>query len=94
MKKFIIWVLVFPVKIYQKLISPLLPPNCIYTPSCSSYFIKSLQVHGPIKGFIIGVLRILRCSPFFKGGWDPVESETTITKELKKYRFFNKKESR
>lgn len=90
MKNLIIWLMLVPVKLYQLIISPLLPPSCIYQPSCSNYFIKSLQVHGPFKGFIIGILRILRCSPFFKGGGDFVDKNTTILKELKKYKDFRR----
>lgn len=92
MKKLLIWVLILPVKIYQLIISPLLPPNCIYSPTCSNYFIQSLKTHGPIKGFIIGVLRIFRCSPLFKGGWDPIDEKSSLKDEIKKYKNFSRKE--
>lgn len=77
--------LILPIKMYQLLISPLFPPKCIYYPSCSSYCIESLKKHGPIMGLIYGLLRILRCSPFFKGGIDPVEEETSIKEQFYKY---------
>jgi putative membrane protein insertion efficiency factor len=60
------------IRLYQRFISPLTGPSCRYHPSCSAYAVKSLQVHGPFKGFILGAWRILRCNPFTKGGFDPV----------------------
>lgn len=57
---------------YQRFISPLFPPSCRYYPTCSNYMIKALQVHGPLKGTLMGTLRILRCHPFVKGGIDYV----------------------
>lgn len=92
MKRLLIWILILPVKVYQLIISPLIPPRCIYYPSCSSYFIKSLKLHGPFKGFLYGVFRILRCSPFYKGGVDPVEDTTTLKQEFSKFRNFSRKE--
>ena len=64
--------LIFLVFIYKKLISPLLPPACIYSPSCSTYAVEALKKHGPLKGSFLSVKRILRCHPFSKGGYDPV----------------------
>ncbi len=64
--------LIIPVKIYQLIISPLLPPSCRYYPSCSQYTIQALQKHGPVKGMYLSIKRILSCNPFSKGGYDPV----------------------
>jgi hypothetical protein len=58
--------------LYQKTISPLLGPRCKYHPSCSNYFVEAIKVHGVIKGFSLGVLRIIRCNPFSGGGFNPV----------------------
>lgn len=71
-------VLIFLVKIYQTVISPLLPPSCRYYPTCSNYMIVALQKHGPILGLVMGIARILRCNPFIKGGVDPVPDKFTI----------------
>lgn len=60
------------VQFYQKFISPMFPPSCRYTPTCSSYMIQSIERFGAIKGTGMGVWRILRCHPFVKGGYDPV----------------------
>jgi len=65
-------VYLIPVRIYQKFISPAIGKNCIYTPSCSAYFILAVEKHGIIKGTVLGISRILRCNRFFLGGYDPV----------------------
>jgi putative membrane protein insertion efficiency factor len=65
-------VLIVVVKGYQYLLSPLLGSNCRFTPSCSSYTIEAIRLHGAMKGFLMGLWRILRCHPFSKGGYEPV----------------------
>lgn len=65
-------VFIFPIKLYKKYISPLLGHNCRYWPTCSSYAIEAIEVHGVIKGLILAGCRILRCNPWAKGGFDPV----------------------
>jgi putative membrane protein insertion efficiency factor len=54
-------------------LSRIFPSCCKYTPTCSDYFIEALKKKGFFKGFFMGVWRILRCNPFSKGGYDPVE---------------------
>jgi uncharacterized protein len=65
-------VLVFLVVAYQKIISPILPSSCIYTPSCSQYAIDAIRRHGPWKGGLMALMRLVRCTPFHRGGFDPV----------------------
>ena len=60
------------IRFYQIFISPLNGNNCRYHPTCSAYFIKSLQIYGPIKGFVLGVKRISKCHPWGGKGFDPV----------------------
>jgi uncharacterized protein len=60
------------VRVYQKLISPLFPPSCRFTPSCSSYAITSLQRYGVIRGGWLALKRVGRCHPWNPGGYDPV----------------------
>jgi uncharacterized protein len=60
------------VRVYQKLISPLFPPSCRFTPSCSSYAITSLQRYGVIRGGWLALKRVGRCHPWNPGGHDPV----------------------
>lgn len=60
------------IKFYQYGISPWLPKNCRYEPTCSHYMVEALQVHGPFKGLYLGVKRILSCHPWGGEGYDPV----------------------
>ena len=57
---------------YQRFISPALGPRCRYAPSCSTYALQAIRVHGPIKGFVLGAWRLLRCNPWSLGGVDHV----------------------
>ena len=68
MKRFMIWL----IGLYRKFISPLKPPCCRFTPTCSAYAIEAFKKRGFFVGLILTVGRILRCNPFFKGGYDPV----------------------
>lgn len=60
------------IKFYKKCISPLFPACCRFTPTCSAYALEALKVHGLFKGSWLAFLRICRCNPFCKGGYDPV----------------------
>ncbi len=68
-------------KIYKGLISPLLPPVCRFSPSCSEYAMESYRIHSFAKATFLTITRILRCNPLFKGGLDPVPLKK-INKEL------------
>jgi putative membrane protein insertion efficiency factor len=61
-----------PIKVYQRFVSPMLPPSCRYWPSCSEYVLQAIQKHGLLKGGLLGAWRIIRCNPWSKGGIDPV----------------------
>jgi len=63
----------FMIRTYQILISPLFPPACRFTPSCSQYAIDAIKYHGVFRGFLMAAWRILRCHPFSDGGYDPVK---------------------
>ncbi|QJB58332.1 membrane protein insertion efficiency factor YidD [Pseudodesulfovibrio sp. zrk46] len=58
--------------VYQKLISPLLPPACRFVPSCSEYAKEAVIRHGAFKGSLLASWRLLRCQPLCRGGYDPV----------------------
>jgi putative membrane protein insertion efficiency factor len=66
------WTFVLIVRFYQVVLGPLLPASCRYVPSCSVYAIEALEKHGPWRGGLLAVRRILRCHPFRPGGYDPV----------------------
>ncbi len=65
-------IFVFIIRIYQKTISPILPPSCRFYPTCSEYSIQAFKKYGVFKGGAKSVGRILRCNPFNKGGFDPL----------------------
>lgn len=77
-------VIIYIVKIYQKVISPLFPPSCRYSPSCSTYMIQAIEKHGAAKGSLMGTARIFRCNPFFKSGRDPVPDHFTLKRQYPK----------
>jgi len=60
------------IRFYKRFISPLLPPSCIYYPTCSEYTYQAIEKYGILRGSWMGFLRILRCNPFARGGHDPV----------------------
>ncbi len=59
-------------ELYKAFISPFLPSACRFEPTCSEYTRQAVEKHGAMKGSWIGLKRILRCQPFSKGGFDPV----------------------
>ncbi len=71
------------IRVYQYLISPLLPPRCIHQPTCSSYALEAVERFGFIHGLWLTVLRLLRCHPFARGGYDPIPE--------KRSRYFTRK---
>jgi uncharacterized protein len=72
-----------PLRFYQKVLSPLKgAPSCRFEPSCSSYMLEAISVHGVFKGTAMGVWRILKCHPFHPGGYDPVPARKRLDKML------------
>ncbi len=71
-------ILIKPIKFYQKYISPLKPPSCRFTPTCSNYAIEAIERFGFFRGLILSIWRVLRCNPYSKGGEDPVPTKFII----------------
>ena len=70
-------------RFYKRRISPLLPPACKYTPTCSEYAMQAVERYGAVYGGYLAARRRLRCHPFAKGGYDPVPErvDTIIRKD-------------
>jgi putative membrane protein insertion efficiency factor len=66
---------VLPIRIYQRLFSPLVGPRCRYYPSCSEYAVEAVQRFGILRGAVLAAWRLLRCNPWSRGGFDPVEEQ-------------------
>lgn len=71
-KNVLTWILLLPVYFYRSVISPLTPPSCRYSPTCSQYTIEALRKYGPFKGAYLSVKRIISCNPWGGSGYDPV----------------------
>ncbi|MDQ2849914.1 membrane protein insertion efficiency factor YidD [Dermatophilaceae bacterium Sec6.4] len=72
LNQWLAWPLVTLVRLYQRFISPLFPPSCRFTPSCSAYALTALQRFGLLKGTWLAGRRLLRCNPWNDGGVDHV----------------------
>ena len=64
-----------PIVIYQRVISPALPRRCKYEPTCSRYAVHAIREFGIARGLVLAAWRLLRCNPFSYGGYDPVEDQ-------------------
>ncbi len=71
-KKVIEFIFLLPIYFYRYAISPLTPPSCRYTPTCSAYAIEAVKKHGVLKGGWLATKRILSCHPWGGSGHDPV----------------------
>lgn len=71
-------ILLAPVWVYRRLISPVLPPTCRYQPTCSEYVATAVRRHGAWRGGWMGAARMCRCHPFGPAGFDPVPDELPV----------------
>lgn len=70
--KTVVFKIIFLIRIYQIILSPILKTNCRFMPTCSEYAITALKDHGFIRGLYYSILRIIKCHPFGNSGFDPV----------------------
>jgi putative membrane protein insertion efficiency factor len=66
---------VFAIRVYQRLVSPMMGERCRYYPSCSEYAAQAITNFGILRGLVLAGWRVLRCNPFSHGGYDPVEAQ-------------------
>ena len=67
--------LIWPIRAYQRAISPALPRRCRYEPTCSRYAVQAIERYGILRGLVLAGWRLLRCNPWSRGGYDPVEAQ-------------------
>jgi hypothetical protein len=72
LKRILKELVIFPIRLYQWFISPLIPGSCRHVPTCSTYSIEAIKKHGIIRGLWLGIKRLARCHPWGSHGYDPV----------------------
>lgn len=63
---------IFLVQLYRTVISPYRPPSCRFTPTCSQYAVEALGEYGLMRGTWLAIVRLAKCGPWHRGGWDPI----------------------
>jgi len=69
-------VLLAPIRIYRRFVSPALPARCKYHPTCSAYAVQAVRELGPIRGTVVAAWRLARCNPWSNGGYDPLSERS------------------
>jgi putative membrane protein insertion efficiency factor len=67
--------LVFVIRVYQRVMSPFLGARCRYYPSCSEYAAQAISRFGILRGLVLACWRLLRCNPWSHGGFDSVDDQ-------------------
>jgi putative membrane protein insertion efficiency factor len=73
--------LVYLIELYRHTISPLRLPTCRFTPTCSQYAVEALTEYGALKGGWLSIVRLLKCGPWHRGGWDPIPERRAGVRE-------------
>jgi putative membrane protein insertion efficiency factor len=68
-------IVIAPIVVYRRAISPALPRRCKYEPTCSRYAIEAIGTYGILRGIVLAAWRVLRCNPWSDGGYDPVQAQ-------------------
>jgi hypothetical protein len=66
---------VLPIRGYQRLLSPVIGQRCRYHPSCSEYAVQAISRFGILRGLVLAGWRLLRCNPWSRGGFDPIDAQ-------------------
>ena len=64
--------LIFLIQLYRHMVSPLRLPTCRFTPTCSQYAVDALAEYGLVRGSALAAVRLAKCGPWHRGGWDPI----------------------
>jgi uncharacterized protein len=71
------------VQLYRTMISPLRPACCRFTPTCSQYAVDALQEFGLLRGSWLAAVRLAKCGPWHRGGWDPIPERSVVERDPK-----------
>lgn len=69
---------IYVIELYRTMISPLRPPSCRFTPTCSQYAVEALREYGVVRGSWLSSVRLAKCGPWHRGGWDPIPERREI----------------
>jgi putative membrane protein insertion efficiency factor len=83
-KRALLTVVLAPIRLYQRFVSPALPRRCKYEPTCSAYAVQAIRELGMARGLVLGAWRLARCNPFSNGGYDPVEARPFFRDKAKR----------
>ena len=75
--------MVFVVQLYRNMISPFRPASCRFMPTCSEYAVDALQAYGMFRGSWLAIVRLAKCGPWHRGGWDPIPDRKAIRQETR-----------
>lgn len=76
-------VLIAAIGLYRTMISPLRPASCRFTPTCSQYAVDALTAFGPLRGGWLALVRLGKCGPWHRGGWDPIPDRADYSPEFR-----------
>jgi uncharacterized protein len=68
-------IVIAPIELYRRFVSPAIPRRCKYEPTCSRYAVDAIRKYGILRGLVLAGWRLLRCNPWSYGGYDPVEAQ-------------------
>ena len=73
--------LIFLIQLYRHMVSPLRLPTCRFTPTCSQYAVEALAEYGLVRGSGLAAVRLAKCGPWHRGGWDPIPERRAVRVE-------------